>query len=59
MILLLGYVEQKRGKTGGTRRKFYNAETQHLIMLDEPHDGDMGPGMVARLREDLVERGVL
>lgn len=55
----LGYEELKTGKTGGSRRKYYNATTRHLIMLDEPHDGEMGRGMVKRLQDELEEKGVI
>ncbi len=55
----LGYEEQPRGKTGGSRRKFYNSETDHMLFLDEPHDGEMGSGMVRRLRNELEEKEVI
>ncbi|HEX2652747.1 MAG TPA: hypothetical protein VHN11_03755, partial [Xanthobacteraceae bacterium] len=38
----LGYKLVKAGKTGGSRRKFYNENLQHFIWLHEPHDGEMG-----------------
>jgi hypothetical protein len=55
----LGYEELPRGKTGGSRRKYKNTETGHLIMLDKPHDGEMGPSMVRRLQGELEDRGIL
>jgi hypothetical protein len=45
----LGYELKKSGRTSGSRRKYYNQITGHLIMLDEPHDGEMRRGMVKRL----------
>jgi hypothetical protein len=34
----LGYEQKPTGKTSGSRRKYYNKATSHLIMLDEPHE---------------------
>ncbi|MVT08547.1 type II toxin-antitoxin system HicA family toxin [Chitinophaga tropicalis] len=31
------YEETKNGKTGGSRRKFYNEENNNVIILHEPH----------------------
>ena len=59
MLRALSYDELPRGKTAGSRRKFRNPNTNHLIMLHEPHDGEMKPGMVRRLRDDLEDRGIL
>ncbi len=35
-----GYKELKPGKTGGSRRKFANAE-KHIISLHKPHPGNL------------------
>jgi hypothetical protein len=59
LLRQLGYEPKKAGKTSGSRRKFYNAETGHLLMLDEPHDGEMRRGMVKRLRDELQDKGVI
>ena len=55
----LGYSVQKSGKTGGSRRKYYNEVTKDLIFLDVPHDGEMKPGMVRRLQADLGTKGLI
>lgn len=55
----LGYEQTTAGKTGGSRRKHFNAATKHLLMLDEPHSGQMGFGMVKRLRKELEDKGVI
>ena len=55
----LGYELKKAEKTSGSRRKYYNKRTGHLIMLDEPHDGEMRLGMVKRLQRELQEKGVI
>ena len=35
-----GYAEMKKGKTGGSRRKFAD-ETKHIINLHKPHPGNI------------------
>lgn len=55
----LGYEPVKTGKTGGSRRKFRQRYTGRMIFIDEPHDGEMKPGMVRRIRDDLEQRGEL
>jgi predicted RNA binding protein YcfA (HicA-like mRNA interferase family) len=59
LLKTLGFVQMKAGKTGGSRRKFEHPETGKRIFLDEPHGSAMGPGMVKRLREDLIRSGLL
>jgi len=54
-----GYEPVNAGKTGGSRRKFRHRGTGRMIFMDEPHDGEMKPGMVRRLRDDLEQRGEL
>lgn len=44
-----GYKELKKGKTGGSRRKFAD-ETKHLINLHQPHPGKI----LKRYQIDLV-----
>lgn len=55
----LGYEPMKKGATAGSRRKFRHSAMDHMIWLDEPHDGEMTAGMVRRLRDDLIARGLL
>ena len=35
-----GYEELKKGKTGGSRRKFAD-DTKHIISLNKPHPGNI------------------
>ena len=37
---LFGYVELKKGKTGGSRRKFAD-EKKNVIILHKPHPGNI------------------
>ena len=59
LLKSIGYELVKAGHTGGSRRKFIQPKTGHMIWADEPHDGQMKKGMVKRLRENLQDGGVL
>ncbi|MCB4823809.1 type II toxin-antitoxin system HicA family toxin [Roseicella aerolata] len=59
MIVKLGYEEKRSGKTSGSQRVFFHSGTQDVIMAHEPHDGEMGPSMVRRLRSHLEQRGII
>jgi hypothetical protein len=54
-----GFDKIKAGATGGSRRKFMHRTTQAMIWLDEPHDGEMKPAMVRRLRAQLESLGLI
>jgi hypothetical protein len=53
------YGRVKAGKTGGSRRKFMNAATNHLIVFHEPHNGEMKQSLVRDVREQLESKGLL
>jgi hypothetical protein len=57
LLVVLGYALVKSG--GGSSRKFFNEARDDMIMLHEPHDGVMQPGMVKRLQDHLDARGLL
>ena len=40
ILKYVGYSEIKKGKTGGSRRKFVD-DTQHIISLHHPHPGNI------------------
>ncbi len=50
---------RERWQDRGSRRKFRQRDTGRMIFMDEPHDGEMKPGMVRLLRNDLEQRGEL
>ncbi len=51
----LGYTT-KQGS--GSRVKFYNQETNHLISLHKPHPGnEMKPGAIKDVAQSLKEQG--
>ena len=56
----LGFVEYTKGKTAGSRRKFYRAADGKIILLHKPHPGDeMSPGAIDDLVTFLTELGEL
>ena len=60
LIQRLGYEEVKgRGKTGGSRRRFFNADLDDLITLHQPHDGEMKPNMVRAHQTHLRDMGLI
>uniref|UniRef100_I5AWF2 YcfA-like protein n=1 Tax=Eubacterium cellulosolvens (strain ATCC 43171 / JCM 9499 / 6) TaxID=633697 RepID=I5AWF2_EUBC6 len=60
LLSQLGFNEFNKGKTSGSRVKFYRAEDQRIILLHKPHPGDeMSIGAVRDLAERLEEMGEL
>ena len=60
LLSQLGFVEYSKGKTSGSRVKFYREEDQKIILLHKPHPSDvMKPGAVKELVEFLKNLGEL
>ncbi len=56
----LGFQEFNKGKTSGSRVRFYRESDERIILLHKPHPEDtMGPGAVKSLVEALNELGEL
>ncbi len=56
----LGFEESNKGKTSGSRVKFYRESDQRIIMLHKPHPGDvMSMGAIRYLADYLREIGEL
>ncbi len=56
----LGFEEYNKGKTSGSRVKFYRAKDQRIILLHKPHPGNvMSIGAVKDLAAFLEEMGEL
>ena len=52
----LGYIESNKGKTSGSRVKFFKGETKKMILLHKPHPGEiMKMYQVRELIETLEE----
>lgn len=60
LLSQLGFEEYSKGKTSGSRVKFYRKEDQRVILLHKPHPGDvMKVGAVKELLDYLNELGEL
>lgn len=56
----LGFQEFNKGKTSGSRVRFYRESDERIILLHKPHPEDtMSPGAVKSLVEALNELGEL
>lgn len=56
----LGYVEQKLGKTAGSRKAYYHYEIKSLIRLHKPHPGNILKKYVVDMVVDtLTEKKLL
>lgn len=60
LLSQMGFVEYQKGKTSGSRVKFYRKEDQKIILLHKPHPDDiMKLGAVKELSEYLSGLGEL
>ncbi len=58
LLSQLGFEEYSKGKTSGSRVKFYRKENQKVILLHKPHPGDvMKEGAVKQVLDFLIELG--
>ena len=54
-----GFIELKKGKTGGSRRKFADAE-KNVVILHKPHPGNIVKEYVIKQVIDLLkEKGYI
>ena len=53
LLQMLGYEELNKGKTSGSRVKFYRETDQAVIMLHKPHPGSE---MRKKAVEDIVQK---
>lgn len=54
----LGFTESTKGKTSGSRVKFFRAEDNSIILLHKPHPGDiMSPATTRDLLAALKAKG--
>ena len=60
LLSQLGFKEHQKGKTSGSRVKFFRKTDQKMILLHKPHPGDqMKRGAVRELKKYLLEIGEL
>lgn len=56
----MGFEEYHKGKTSGSRVKFYRKQDGRVILLHKPHPGDvMKQGAVKQLVDYLMKIGEL
>ena len=55
-----GFIEINKGKTSGSRMKFYNEKNGGIILLHKPHPGNIiKPYLIDIIIEKLTEMGEL
>jgi hypothetical protein len=60
LLSQMDFVEYHKGKTSGSRVKFYREKDQKIILLHKPHPDDtMKPGAIKDLVEFLSNLGEL
>lgn len=60
LLQKLGFREYQKGKTSGSRVKFYRAADDRIILLHKPHPGDrMSQGATNGLKTALERSGDL
>jgi hypothetical protein len=56
----LGYIEDQKGKTSGSRVAFINQSSKHLISLHKPHPSNvLKMYQLDLVRTELEEKGLL
>ena len=60
LLAHMGFKEYQKGKTSGSRVKFYREKDQKVVLLHKPHPGDvMDRGAVSDLYDYLKAIGEL
>jgi len=60
LLTQLGYREEQRGRTSGSRVAFINNESNHIIRLHKPHPGNLlKKYQIEQLIEELRSQGVV
>lgn len=60
LLIQMGFKEYNKGRTSGSRVKFYRSRDKEVILLHKPHPGDiMKIGSVRDLVDYLKEIGEL
>jgi hypothetical protein len=59
LLAMFGYTELKKGKTGGSRRKFGD-EKKNIIILHKPHPGNiLKEYAIKQVIDQLNEKGYI
>ncbi|NOQ34273.1 MAG: addiction module toxin, HicA family [Methylococcaceae bacterium] len=60
ILSFLGYEKKTSGKTGGSRRTFFNEENGHIIKLHERHGSEpIKPKALKAVIDALIEVGAI
>lgn len=60
ILFSLGYEKRTGGKTGGSRRTFWNKNSEHIIKLHERHGSDpIKPKALKAVIDSLTEVGAI
>ena len=60
LLIGLGYEEDQKGKTAGSRVIFYKPTTQHTLFLHKPHPTRiMKRYQIQYVKEELIKQGLL
>jgi hypothetical protein len=56
----LGYEENQRGNTSGSRVAFINQKLNHILRLHKPHpNNELKQYQIEQIIEELVSRGLI
>ena len=60
LLIFLGFKENNKGKTSGSRRSFYNENINCEIRLHKPHPNNiLKPYQISDVLENLVKKGMI
>ncbi len=60
ILSALGYVEDNRGQTSGSRVAFINIDIKHAIRLHKPHPGNvLKQYQVKQIQRELKDKGFI
>ena len=59
VLLSLGYIEDTKGQTSGSRVVFIHEKTKHVIMMHKPHGKDLKAYQQEQVRKVLKEKGII
>jgi len=55
ILRIYGFQEDNKGKTSGSRVKFYREDDERKILLHKPHPGNIIPKVVVKQLAEFIE----